>query len=59
MPNTWPTAEMFHVVKEILKWVIFYFFLGTMPNDTQHGSYEHRAEKKGVITKELETFGQS
>jgi len=39
MPNTWPTAEK--VVKEILKWVIFYFFFfGTMPNDTQHGSYE-------------------
>jgi len=38
---------------------ILFFFLGTMPNDTQHGSYEHRAGKKGVVAKELETFGQS
>lgn len=62
MPNVWPSAEMFLVVKEILKRAMYYYFflLGTMPNGTQHESYEVRAEKKtGVDKRKWKNIRQS
>jgi len=51
---------MFHVVKEILKWVIFYFFFwGQCLMTRNMGVMSTGQEKKGVVAKELETFGQS